>query len=157
MAKQIGPFKLAGCYDNICFYKMDGQYYARTKSSLNGKRIKKDPAFGETMRYAGLLGKASKIASIIYRNLPKEKKEHGLYRKLTGQAMRLLKENKTIKEASALLQSTGIEKVSLPVALKKESIAEKVSFADEVLFYVFNKVKSDKEVTVYCWNDKVPP
>ena len=136
MAKQVGPFKLTGCYDNICFYKMDGQYFARTKSSLDGKRVKKDPAFAATMRYAGLLGKASKIASSIYRSLPKEKKEPGLYRKLTGQAMLLLKDDKTTAEVLELLQPKETEQKSIPVSSGK-SIVEKVGFADAILSYVF--------------------
>jgi len=45
VAKQIGATKITGTIQNICFYKMEGQYYARQKSSLTGKRVKKDPAF----------------------------------------------------------------------------------------------------------------
>ncbi len=106
MAKQIGPFKITGCYDNICFYKMNGQYYARAKSSLDGKRVKKDPAFRETRWHSNLLARSSKIAAAVYRGLPKEK---GLFRKLTGQAMRLLKEGKTTEEVFLLLQGPVIK------------------------------------------------
>ncbi len=138
MAKQIGPFKLQGCYDNICFYKMDGQYYARTKSSLDGKRVKKDPVFGETMRYATLFGRASTLAAMVYRALPPGKKEPGLYKKLTGQAMRMLKEGKTEREVMDMLQPVKAEKKFVAVVAKKESIVEKISFADEMLFLIFN-------------------
>jgi hypothetical protein len=37
MAKQIGDIKITGTYDNVTYYKMDGEYYARSKSSLTGK------------------------------------------------------------------------------------------------------------------------
>lgn len=92
MAKQTGPLKVTGKLYGVSFYKMDSKHYARTTSSLSGKRVKKDPAFAETMRYAGLLGQASKIASVIYRQLPKTEKDIKLYRTITGEAMRLLKE-----------------------------------------------------------------
>jgi hypothetical protein len=89
MAKQTGPVKIAGTIGNICFYEMDGKHYARLKSSLKGKRVKKDPAFQLTMMYAGWLAKASKIASVVYASLPE--KEHRQYRIMTGIAMKMLK------------------------------------------------------------------
>jgi len=92
MAKQIGPTKITGTIHNICFYKMEGQYYARQKSSLTGKRVKKDPAFAGTIRSAHLLGKSSKLASLIKRTFPKEEQSMELFRMLTGKVMRLMKE-----------------------------------------------------------------
>ena len=91
MAKQIGKIKITGTIDELVFYKMNGAYYVRTKSSLNGKRIKKDPAFAKTMAYARLLAKASKIASKLYHMLAENEKGIKVYRKLTGEVMRELK------------------------------------------------------------------
>ena len=56
MAKQMGALQIRGTVGGICFYKMEGMYYARTKSSLSGERVKTDPAFEETMRYAKQMG-----------------------------------------------------------------------------------------------------
>jgi hypothetical protein len=119
MAEQAGPFYITGCYGNICFYQMHGKHYARMKSSLEGKRVKKDPAFCGTMRYARLLGKASKIASMLYRALPEEEKAKGSYRKLVGQAMQLLKQGRTTAEALALLQEQFL-KLSCAIAIVKK-------------------------------------
>ncbi len=91
MAKQTGLIRITGTIDNLCFYKMDGKYYVRTKSSLSGKRVKKDPAFKKTMTYARLLAKASQIASKMYKILPKEEKGIKVYRELTGAIMKELK------------------------------------------------------------------
>lgn len=91
MAKQEGAIHIEGCIDNIVFYRLGCNFYARMKSSLDGKRVKKDPAFKETMFYAGLLARASKIASSVYKNIICEQKKNGLYRTLTGQSIRLLK------------------------------------------------------------------
>ena len=90
MAKQIGPYKITGTIQNICYYKMDGQYYARLKSSLDGKRVKTDPAFAETMRYAELLGRASKLVSTVYHRIPKEERSRELFKRLTGETMKEL-------------------------------------------------------------------
>jgi hypothetical protein len=91
MAKQVGNILLTGTLDGLTFYKMEGQYYVRLKSSLTGKRVKKDPAFKQTMAYAERLAIGSRTASELYRQLPKEEQEVSLYRKMTSTAMQLLK------------------------------------------------------------------
>jgi hypothetical protein len=97
MAKQAGNIKFTGTIDNICFYKMDGEYFVRRKSSLEGKRVKKDPVFKRTMQYAHLLAKASKIASGIYKNISKEDKSIKMYREIVGKVMRELKKREVGK------------------------------------------------------------
>lgn len=104
MARQLGPLFFTGCMGDLCFYKLDGQYYVRMKSSLSSKRIKKDPRFRLTMLHAGLMGQASKIASAVYRSLPEDKRVHALYRSLTGRALRLLKEGWSVDDVKTRLQ-----------------------------------------------------
>jgi hypothetical protein len=91
MAKQTGIFLLTGTLGNVTFYKMQGRFYARNKSSLQGKRVKTDPAFARTMQYADRLALSSRTASKLYRSLPKEQQEISVYRKMTSKAMGLLK------------------------------------------------------------------
>lgn len=93
MAKQTGTLTITGTIGEICFYRMEDQYYARPKSSLSGKRVKKDPAFRETMRYAGLMAKASVTASAFYRMLPAEKRKQRHFQLITGKVLQLLKAN----------------------------------------------------------------
>lgn len=104
MAKQVGLIKIKGTIGGICFYKLDGTHYARTKSSLSGKRVKTSEAFRETMRYAGLFAKASMIGSTVYRMLPKVEKDRKLYRQLTGKAMKMLRDGLTEKEVIDMLK-----------------------------------------------------
>lgn len=66
MAEQTGFIKITGTVNGICFYRLHGKYYARLKSSLSGERVQRSPAFENTMKYAGLLAKASVIASDVY-------------------------------------------------------------------------------------------
>ncbi|HVI48533.1 MAG TPA: hypothetical protein VM802_26935 [Chitinophaga sp.] len=94
-----------GTIQNLCIYEMYGRYYIRLKSSLTSKRVKKDPAFRNTMKHAAILAEASRIAAAVYRALPKEQKEHALYRKLTGIAIRMLKEGASPTVITAALQS----------------------------------------------------
>lgn len=115
MAKQTGPVKLEGTIGNICFYKMGEAYYARLKSSLTGKRVKKDPRFRRTMEFASCLAVAAKIAAEIYSTLPKQR---GLYRKIVGMAMQLLKLG--MEREEAVLQLKEI----LAAALLKETLVQ---------------------------------
>lgn len=115
---------------------MAGTYYARIVSSLTAERVLKDPAFKGTMQYAGLLGKASRIASAIYRLMPE--REHGFYRKLTGMAMQLLKQGKTAEEAFKQLYNDFILPPP-PVISPRQQPVSPVSFADELLNRLFSK------------------
>ncbi len=46
MAKQIaGLCRFVGTIDDLTFYKMDGQYYVRAKSSLTAEQVKKKACF----------------------------------------------------------------------------------------------------------------
>ena len=134
MAKQTGPNPFTGRRGNLQGYRMAGTYYARMVSSLTAERVLKDPAFKLTMQYAGLLGRASKIASAIYRLLPE--REHGFYRKLTGMAMQLLKQGKTPEEAFKQLYNDFIPP---PVKSPRQEAVSPVSFADELLNRLFSK------------------
>lgn len=50
MARQIGDIIITGTIDDITFYEMDGKGYARHKSSLTGKRVKRDPGLSAPCR-----------------------------------------------------------------------------------------------------------
>ena len=94
MAKQIaGLCFLEGTFDDLTFYKMDGQYYVRVKSSLSSKRVKTSPEFKWTMINARLLARASKIGSAIYKALPPGWRQFWMFRSFTGEAFTLLKKN----------------------------------------------------------------
>ncbi|NII29046.1 hypothetical protein HB364_28465 [Pseudoflavitalea sp. X16] len=111
MAKQIaGLCSFEGTFDDITFYKMDGQYYARAKSSLSSKRVKTSPEFKWTMVYARLLARASKIGSQVYKALPPGWRQFWMYRSFTGEAFTLLKENAyTDEEVKQLLWKCYVE------------------------------------------------
>ena len=142
MARQCGTYKITGTIDNLCFYRMEGKYYVRRKSSLSGKRVKRDAAFSQTMFYAGLLGKASKIASAFYKTIPKDDKVKGLYKQLTGIVMQLLKEGRNEKAIIGYLEyflfgKTVINTVGKdPVTVKERKDHH---FADALLEVIFAK------------------
>jgi len=107
MSKQKGPVYFTGTVDGICYYQLNGEYYARRKSTLSRKRVKRDPAFALTRKYAELLGQASRVAVSVYRLLPKDQKKIALYRAMTGVAMAMLKK--------------GADEVSIRERLQREA------------------------------------
>lgn len=91
MAKQEGVIKITGTIGNITFYKMNGGYYARSKSSLTGKRVKKDPNYYRFRMYSSRMACSSATAAKIYRSLRNEERDVSLYRRMVSEGMRLLR------------------------------------------------------------------
>jgi hypothetical protein len=105
MAKQAGDFFITGTIDDLCFYKMDGVYYVRMKSSLTGKKFWKNNAFEGSRKSCERLAEGSRLASKVYRMIEEEKRVYKLYCFLKGKAILLLKEGKTINEIEEMLVS----------------------------------------------------
>jgi hypothetical protein len=92
MGKQVGPDYITGTVGDRTYYKLNGQYLVRAKSTLSRRRVKRSPAFRRTMEYAGWLAQASKVASEVYRMIVRERRRVETYRAMTGMAMGFIKE-----------------------------------------------------------------
>jgi hypothetical protein len=138
MAKHTGPLQITGTIGGITFYEMDGQFYARSKSSLDGRRVRKDPKFRRTMYEAGEFGKASKAARELYWQMPEEKRKHGMYGSLTGKMRKLLKAGKSPEEAKlALMQEFDMA----PAAGRQKPVQKDIpaaEFTEQLLHKVFS-------------------
>ena len=78
----------------MCFYYSPyfDQNILRRGSSLTGERTKKDPAFKGFRQSSGRLKEASPIAASLYKLVPGQVKQYALYRTLTAEAIKMLKE-----------------------------------------------------------------
>ncbi|ANE50003.1 hypothetical protein [Flavisolibacter tropicus] len=105
MAKQVGPVFITGTIDGIIFYKLNGQYYLRSKGDYkSAKRMRKDPSLQRTMANADRFGVASKMVKrVYYRQLPGTVRKPGLFARLTGMVNKWLYQGKTKEEAQELL------------------------------------------------------
>lgn len=158
MARQSGNKFITGTIDNLCFYKMEGKFYVRIKSSLTGKRVKKDPAFKTTMHFAGLLASAAKIASAVYRNLPTDQKVKGLYKKMTGEAMQLLKQGKKYEVAEALLEAAYRPVTAAPEQpLEVKQERPDFTFAEALLQSIFAVPVIPGIALGVMWSNPSPP
>jgi hypothetical protein len=155
MAKQVGDIKIIGCIDNIQFYKMDGNYYARKKSSLTGRRVKTDKAFAITMAYADLMKIASPLASKVYLQLPKTERDNTFRRKLIKMAMQMIKQGIRVEAIyEQLYDYTFPTKETIEIITQTESVRS-VSFADELLNRIFSN--GMEKVTLYTVCEALPP
>lgn len=109
MKKRERIILFTGTIGPICFYLSGGRLLGRAVSSLTGKRVMKDPKFRRTMENAGVLGRASRIGSFVYGELPKTFRQFWMYRAFTGEAIQLLREGKTDEEAKHILWKTYAE------------------------------------------------
>ena len=104
MARQTGDIIIEGTIDNITFYKMEGKGYARNKTSLTGKRVKRDPRFKRTMQSANRFGRGNQLASKVYRSLPRSEQVYALFKELKRIAILAIKEGKSEEEVLLRLQ-----------------------------------------------------
>jgi len=111
MAKQIGDKKLTGTIDNVTFYKMEGEYYVRMKSSLTRKRFFKDAAFEGSRSSSKRLAAGSKLASAVYRTIPQKKREYSMFCELKSLAIKLMKEGQSDEEVMVRLNKLVREKM----------------------------------------------
>jgi hypothetical protein len=125
MGQQHGHIVFVGTIGKLCFYKSCGEYCVRKASSLTGKRVKKDKAFARTMENAGILARASRTASAVYRELPKIFRQYWMYKAFTGEAIHLLRQGKTDEEARMILWKTYAE-----VWVNKEPASQSLVITD---------------------------
>jgi hypothetical protein len=110
MAKQCGPVYFEKTWDDLVFYKLCGEYYARVKSTLTAKRVKTSTEFARTMYSANRMARASKIGSAIYQALPPGWRQFWMYRSFTGEAFLILKtELYTTEEVEQILWRSYVE------------------------------------------------
>ena len=154
MGKLLKPPPFYGTIHGVCIYRMHGEDFIRAASSLvgNGKRVKREAAFKNTMASANRLALASRLASAVYAMLPVSRRKFPLYRKLTGQAAKLLKAGTAIGMVVAELMTA----IRLKPRVRKQRAERKKRSEREqpgklVLLYARQPVSSFADYcTVYC-------
>lgn len=103
MAKQAGDIFITGTIDDLCFYRMNGKYYVRMKSSLSSKKFWKHKAFEGARRSCSRFAEGNKLASRVYRMIEEEKRVYPLFCFLKKKAIQLLKEEMSPEKAEEVL------------------------------------------------------
>src|SRR3954468_13187700 len=104
MPEVFAPFPVIGTMHNLTFYNMEGRNFVRKKSSLTRRKVLYAPCFKNTRHYAGLMAKASKIGSLVYKELPPYWRQGWMYRAFTGEALTMLKKRRNEEEIQQVLR-----------------------------------------------------
>jgi hypothetical protein len=75
---------------DLCFYQRNGKTYMREAKALDRELVLTDERFEKTRQHASKMGQASKIASVIYKDLPQELKARWVFRSITGHVASML-------------------------------------------------------------------
>lgn len=104
MARQCGPLRIIGSFNGICFYRLEGLYYARSKTSLCRQRFREDSCFQRSRESCQRFAKGNRMASFVYRNLKKPHREYPVFCRLKSMAIRLFREGKEEEEVLVILR-----------------------------------------------------
>ena len=140
MARQIGPIYIKGTLDDLTFYQMDGEHYVRMKSRLTKKKVLTCPRFALTRMHAGQLAEASRIASIIYKQIPKEKRNIKLFRSIVGKAKVLLWTGKQKEEVIESLSQWSKVNGEWSISERSEVKSERSKVKDHSTSMLVNEV-----------------
>ena len=91
---------MTGTFDisDITLYRMNGEFYARSKSTLTGKRFRKDKVFEGSRRSNERFKRGNELASQVYQSMAEEKRFYKLFCRLKREAILFLKCGKTEDE-----------------------------------------------------------
>jgi hypothetical protein len=87
-----GNIAITGTQGGLCGYFSHDINVFRAASPLTGERVKKDPAFEGFRKSCNRMKEAAPIAAALYNQIPKEKKKFALYRMLTGEVLKMVKQ-----------------------------------------------------------------
>ena len=106
-----GPELFIGTRDGLCGFMWCGTNIVRPACRLTGERTKKDPAFEGFRKSSSRMAEASKMGAALYNQIPNEHKQFSLYRLLTGEIFKMLKQGVDKSEISKKLQQEYIDPV----------------------------------------------
>jgi len=127
MARQAGKIWITGTIGGLTYYKMEGKWYVRTKSSLTRKRFMRDASFERSRKSAERFAMGNKLASKLYHRVEKSKRAYKLFCFLKKRAIALLKEGKCVMQVEELLIDNLIEFGIVDRKQKKQEYKQRVT------------------------------
>ena len=109
MAINKGEIKITGSDSVICGYFLHDINIIRKASSRTGDTMLHNAAYDSFRKSTGRLKEASSVAAILYNQLPQDLKQFTLYRQLTGETIKMLKEGMDKTLITELLYKQHIE------------------------------------------------
>jgi hypothetical protein len=161
MARQKGIIKIHGTLDDLTFYKSQDGHLVKTKTSLDGTRIKTDPAFIRTVENNSEFASAAKAGKLLRKGLRSfilGSADSRVTSRLTALMMKIKKLDATSIRG---LRSVGTA-IALPNAMNllQGFNFNKRSLLGEVLFAPYTIISATGEIDIAAFfaanNIKMP-
>ena len=104
MALQAGNIMISGTIGDLTYYKMGNTFFARWKTRIDKRMFWNDRRFEGSRQSCKRFAEGNKLASQVYRSLPKEQKKYERFCQLKSAAIIYLKEGHSIRETIEQLQ-----------------------------------------------------
>lgn len=145
-----------GTVGDLTIYRWEDRIFARKKSSLTRERVLKDKAFEGLRKHAGDMGRASKLASAIYKLLPADIKGRFIFRAIAGDAASLLYKGKTEEQVK---NSLTRKYLYIPVNKGKRTTTGRLSYRNGkscLMTTISTKIanKRWKEIFLKRWEEQ---
>ena len=115
---------------DLCFYQRNGKTYMRETKALDRELVLTDERFEKTRQHASKMGQASKIASVIYKDLPQELKARWVFRSITGHVASLLYEGEHPENVKETLYIKYIENPQLQLQEVSDSYRTSANYRE---------------------------
>jgi hypothetical protein len=122
MAIKREGISFIGTVGGICGYLSHGRNIIRAASPLTGARTKKDPAFEGFRQSGNRMKQASPLAAALYSLIPEKQRQYSLYRRLTGEALKMIKQGVDKEVITETLRQVYIEPLLQPQAKQPASV-----------------------------------
>ena len=120
MARQAGPPFLEGTIGNLTYYKMNGKFYVKAVTRHDRNKVLKHKNFASTMRNARWFARAQKIASRLYRQIPRQKRDwKKTWFRLRNRAQQLVRIELTDENIIKILTAEFLRNKVKKAAVKK--------------------------------------
>lgn len=132
MARITSGIMIKGTINNVCFYEMDGIYYLRMKPGPERKQFLNDSKYAPQRDACVRMNKGNKIASLIYKHIPKDKKVYKINSELQRMAALYFKTGLSVKKVTSMLCEWVVEKELLckEGVMGLPQLASRINFAD---------------------------
>ena len=139
-----GYVRYRGTIDNVSFYWLGDLAVVRAKSSLDGKRFKKEKCFEGSRQSAQRFADGNRLASHVYARVPEQKRAYSLFCFLKKKAILLIKEGRSRKEAEIWLMDYLKDLQLLP---KPEKLPKQITSREQ---YYGNRTRVVRNAKGQC-------
>ena len=156
MAIKKGDIVITGTEGGItCYVSQGGRNIYRAASPLTGARVKKDPAFAGFRKSSNRMKEAAPIAASLYNQIPKERKEFSLYRVLTGEAIKMIRDGVEKTIILQRLHDKYIVPALTPIAIAAECSDRNAGLTRHSSEHEINTLTYPSSITIQSPSQKI--